>query len=127
MDEEKKLWYQVIDQKDRDGNYIETSSSLMFIYGFAKGVNKGYLPDHFLGYAEESFKSVLENFVTIDSNGNIYLQNTVSVGGLGGNPYRDGSYEYYLSEPIRVNDFKGYGPLMLSAIELQIAKSKIKN
>jgi unsaturated rhamnogalacturonyl hydrolase len=127
MDEEKKLWYQVIDQKDRDGNYIETSSSLMFIYSFAKGVNKGYLPDHFLRSAEESYKSVLENFVTIDSNGNIYLQNTVSVGGLGGNPYRDGSYEYYLSEPIRVNDFKGYGPLMLSAIELQIAKSKIKN
>ena len=48
----------------------------------------------------------------------IYLQNTISVGGLGGNPYRDGSFEYYISEPIRVNDFKGYGSLMLAATEL---------
>lgn len=117
-DEGIKLWYQVIDQKEREGNYVETSSSLMFIYSFAKGVNNQYLPDHFLQIAEESFKSVMENFILFDENENLYLQNTVSVGGLGGNPYRDGSFEYYISEPVRVNDFKGYGPLMLAAIEL---------
>jgi len=123
-DENKKLWYQVIDQQDREGNYIETSSSLMFIYSFARGVNKGYLPDHFLKIAEESFKSVMENYITTDENQLLFLQNTVSVGGLGGDPYRDGSYEYYLSEPLRVNDFKGYGPLMLAAIELEISQNK---
>ena len=118
-DAEKKLWYQVIDQGKREGNYIETSASLMFIYSFAKGVNKGYLPPEYFGIAEESFKSVVDNFITINENEHIFLKNVVSVGGLGGNPYRDGSFEYYLSEPVRINDFKGYGPLMLAAIELK--------
>lgn len=117
-DAEKKLWHQIVDQGGRKGNYIETSSSLMFIYSLAKGANKGYLPEEYYQIAEESFKSLLNNFIITDENGFRYLQNTVSVGGLGGEPYRNGSYEYYLSEPIRVNDFKGYGPLILAAIEL---------
>jgi unsaturated rhamnogalacturonyl hydrolase len=117
-DEKTKLWYQIIDQGNREGNYIETSASLMFIYSYAKGVNKNYLPKEYFQIADDSFNSLTENFITTDKNGLIYLQNTVSVGGLGGDPYRDGSFEYYLSEPIRVNDFKGYGPLMLAAIEL---------
>lgn len=78
----------------------------MFIYCFAKGVNKGYLPDKFFQVAEESFKSIIDNFITVDEKNLICLQNTVSVGGLGGNPYRDGSFDYYISEPIRINDFK---------------------
>ena len=61
----------------------------------------------------------MNNFIKLDDDGLIYLQNTVSVGGLGGNPYRDGSFEYYTSEPIRINDFKGYGPLLLASIELK--------
>lgn len=117
-DPEKKLWYQVVDQGEREGNYIETSSSLMFIYSFAKGAKKGYLPKEYFQIAEESFKSLLNNFVVTDEDGFRYLQNIVSVGGLGGEPYRDGSYNYYLSEPIRLNDFKGYGSLILAAIEL---------
>ena len=117
-DEKTKLWYQVVDQGNREGNYIETSASLMFIYSYAKGANKNYLRKEYFQIADESFNSLTENFITTDENGLIYLQNTVSVGGLGGDPYRDGNFEYYLSEPIRVNDFKGYGPLMLAAIEL---------
>jgi len=118
-DTKTKLWYQVIDKGNRDGNFIETSSSLMFIYSFARGVNKGILSSDYLQIAEASFDAVYENYVTRDDSGILYLQNTVSVGGLGGNPYRDGSFEYYISEPIRINDFKGYGPLMLAAIELK--------
>jgi unsaturated rhamnogalacturonyl hydrolase len=90
----------------------------MFIYSIAKGANKGYLQEEFFQIADESFNSVLDNFIKKDANDLLYLQNTVSVGGLGGDPYRDGSFEYYISEPIRVNDFKGYGPLMFAAIEL---------
>jgi unsaturated rhamnogalacturonyl hydrolase len=113
-----KLWYQIVDKGNKDDNYIETSSSLMFIYSYAKGANKGYLTKNYFDIAGESFDSLWNNFITKDENGMLFLQNTVSVGGLGGDPYRDGSFEYYISEPIRLNDFKGYGPLMLSAIEL---------
>lgn len=117
-DKEKHLWYQVIDQGTREGNYIETSSSLMFIYCYAKGVNKGYLTEKFFQIAEESFNSIVNNFITMDKNNLLFLHNTVSVGGLGGDPYRDGSFKYYLSEPLRINDFKGYGSLMLAAMEI---------
>ena len=121
-DSNTKLWYQIVDLGHREGNYIETSSSLMYIYSFAKGVNKGYLNQKYFNEATESFESVLTNFLTEDQNGILSLNNVVSVGGLGGKPYRDGSFAYYISEPIRVNDFKGYGPLLLAAIELSMVK-----
>ena len=118
-DEKTMLWYQVLDKGNLEGNYIEASASLMFIYSFAKGANRGYLPKDFYHIAELSFNSVLENLVTIDNQGLLYLNNVCSVGGLGGNPYRDGSFEYYTGEPKRVNDFKGYGPLILAAVEIE--------
>lgn len=117
-DQKSGLWYQVVDKGDKEGNYIETSGSLMFTYAMAKGANKGYLGGEFFTIAEESFTSVLANFVTRDEKGNLYLQNVCSVAGLGGKPYRDGSYSYYIGEPKRVNDFKGYGPFILTAAEL---------
>lgn len=117
-DDENKLWYQVVDKGELDGNYIETSSSLMFIYSFAKGALNGYLPEKYFQIAAESFKAIINNYITIDEANHLYLQNTVSVGGLGGDPYRDGSFEYYVSEPLRVNDFKGYGALLLAATAL---------
>lgn len=117
-DGKSKLWYQVVDMQNREGNYIETSASSMFIYAFAKGYNEGYLEDHFRELAGESFSSLVINFIKKDSEGNYVLTNVCSVGGLGGNPYRDGSFEYYISEPKRDNDFKGYGALILAANEI---------
>ncbi len=118
-DEKTGLWYQVVDQGNRKGNYIEASSSCMYAYAFAKGANEGYLDKKFYKIAEESFNNILRHLVTFDDKGHFYLNNVASVGGLGGNPYRDGSFEYYISEPKRTNDFKGYGPFMLLAIELE--------
>jgi unsaturated rhamnogalacturonyl hydrolase len=118
-DEESKLWYQVVDAGDKKGNYLEASASAMFIYAFAKGANDGYLSEKYFAEAEESFKSLVQHLVTFDDEGNVLLNDVASVAGLGGNPYRDGSFEYYISEPKRTNDFKGYGPFMLAAIELE--------
>jgi unsaturated rhamnogalacturonyl hydrolase len=117
-----KLWFQVLDQGKRKGNYIETSASLMFVYCYFKGVRKGYLLNNYLKVAEESYNSILNDYLTEDQEGNLFLQKTVSVGGLGGDPYRDGSFEYYVNEPIRINDFKGYGALMFASIELKKIK-----
>jgi unsaturated rhamnogalacturonyl hydrolase len=117
-DEKTKLWYQIVDRKNQEGNYIETSASSMFIYAFAKGYNKGYLNNKFNNIAKESFTSLIKNFITKDNDGHYILNNVCSVGGLGGNPYRDGSFEYYIGEPKRNNDFKGYGSLILAACEI---------
>ncbi|MBK8946311.1 MAG: glycoside hydrolase family 88 protein [Ignavibacteriae bacterium] len=116
------LWYQIIDMPEREGNYLEASCAAMFTYVFAKGVNKNYLDKKFLVIAKENFYSIIEYHVKIDENGFVNLFNTCAAAGLGGKPYRDGSFAYYISEPTRINDFKGYGPLIYSAIELEKAK-----
>ena len=123
-DPKLNLWYQVVDKGREKGNYIETSSSLMYIYAFAKGYNKGYLNSDYFRIAEESFISLQNNFIT-NENGLLNLTNVCAGAGLGGSPYRDGSYNYYIHEPIRINDFKGYGPLILASIELE-KRNKVK-
>lgn len=119
QDSEKGLWYQIVDQPHREGNYREGSASAMFTYALAKGVRMGYLDSRYLSVARKGFEGLIRELVKVDENGFIQFHDIVSVGGLGGNPYRDGSFEYYISEPKRTNDFKGYGPLMLAAIELE--------
>jgi unsaturated rhamnogalacturonyl hydrolase len=118
-DKSTGLWYQVLDQGGRAGNYIEASASCMFAYTFAKGANKGYLDSSYSHVARECFTSILAHLVTQDANGFLDLLHTCRGAGLGGNPYRDGSYEYYVSEPQRTNDMKGVGPFLLAAIELE--------
>ncbi|NUN70649.1 MAG: glycoside hydrolase family 88 protein [Bacteroidetes bacterium] len=115
-----KLWFQVMDRPAAKGNYAEASASAMFVYALAKGVNKGYLQKDRAAVARESWEKLLGRFVTVDAAGSVFLHDVVKVSGLGGTPYRDGSYEYYLSEPLRTNDFKGYGPFLLSAIQIEM-------
>ncbi len=98
-DDKKKLWYQVIDKGNSEGNYIEAPASAMFIYAFAKGPNKGYPDKKYFDIAKESFDAVQKYLITSDEDGTIYLNNVVSVLCLGGKTYRDGSFEYYISEP----------------------------
>lgn len=117
-------WYQIPDQAGRTGNYPEASASCMFVYALAKGVRMGYLPDSLLTNARRGYAGILKTFVEPQVDGSLTLNGTVSVGGLGGHPYRDGSYEYYLSEPIRKNDLKGIGPFILASVEMEIADER---
>lgn len=118
-DETTGLWYQILDQGGRQGNYLEASASCMFTYAFAKGANRGYLGREFLEAADRSFRGIIEKLVTVDANGFLDLHHTCRGAGLGGNPYRDGSYDYYINEPQRTNDMKGVGPFLLAAIEVE--------
>ncbi|HVN47750.1 MAG TPA: glycoside hydrolase family 88 protein [Bacteroidota bacterium] len=121
-DEKTKLWYLIVDKPGENGNYIESSASAMFAYVFAKGVNQRYLPHEFFDRAEETFQGLLNHLVSIDASGIIHLEHVCSVAGLGGNPYRDGSLAYYAGEPQRTDDFKGYGPFLMAAIEIEKSK-----
>ncbi len=122
QDNRTKLWYQVVDKPDGKGNYLESSASAMFAYAFAKGYKKGYLNERFMKAAEEAFDGLLKYEVTFGSNGIPVLTNTCAGAGLGGRPYRDGSYEYYVSVPRKNNDFKGLGPFILAALEIERAR-----
>lgn len=121
QDAKSGVWYQMTTQGTRKGNYFEASASCMFVYALAKGVRMGYLPASYLASAKKGYAGILKEFVEEEANGTISLNKTVSVGGLGGSPYRDGTYEYYLSEPIRKNDLKGVGPFIFASVEMEIA------
>ncbi|WP_116106546.1 glycoside hydrolase family 105 protein [Lewinella sp. IMCC34191] len=118
-DPESKVWYQVLNYPEREGNYLESTGSTMFVYSMIKGVNEGYLDESYRSEAEESWDGILEEFIREDPSGEINLTMGCSVAGLGGDPYRDGSYEYYISEPVRDNDAKGIGPFMRAALEFE--------
>jgi unsaturated rhamnogalacturonyl hydrolase len=114
------LWYEVLDKGSAKGNYTESSASSMFVYALAKGVRRGYLPASFLANAERGYRGIQSKFVKTDGD-DVSLTGTVSVGGLGGDPYRDGTYAYYLSEKVVTNDPKGVGAFLLAAAEMENA------
>ena len=118
VQDQSGLWWQVLDQGNREGNYLEATGSSMFTYTFAKGVRKGYLPEHYLEVAKKAYNAIINTLISVDDNGLVNLNQCCAVAGLGGNPYRDGSFEYYIGESIRANDPKGTGPFILASLEL---------
>ncbi len=125
QDAKEGCWYQVTDQGSRADNYLEASGTAMFVYALAKGVRMGYLPASLLTAARKGYAGMLKNFISTDASGLVHLEKTVSVSGLGGNPYRDGSYDYYLSEPLRQDDLKGVGPFIMASVEMEIAAENV--
>ncbi|HEV7397489.1 MAG TPA: glycoside hydrolase family 88 protein, partial [Pyrinomonadaceae bacterium] len=119
------LWYQILDKGRERGNYFEASASCMFVYTLAKGVREGVLsPYLYLPVAEKGYRGITQEFVEIESNGQVNLKGTVSVAGLGGNPYRDGSYDYYLSEKVVTNDPKGMGAFLMASTEMELEANR---
>lgn len=118
-DPQTGMWYQVTNLGEREGNYLESSGSIMFIYSWAKGAQKGYLPELFLEKAEKAYDQFVKRFIRENADGTISVTDVCSVAGLGGEKnYRDGSFEYYISEPVRDDDPKALGPFIMVSILL---------
>lgn len=117
-DPDTGLWFQVLDQLGREGNYIEASGSCMYTYAMAKAANKGYIDKQYKKIANQKFDAIIKHLIVKDNDGNLVLKNVCGGCGLGGNPYRDGSYNYYINEKVVDNDSKGVAPFILAAIEL---------
>ena len=116
QDKDTGLWWQVVDQGARQGNYLEASASSMFVYTMAKAVNRGYLARDYVPAILKGYDGIINKLIKTDGD-RISLTQCCSVAGLGYG--RDGSYEYYLKEPVVENDLKGVGPFILAGIELQ--------
>lgn len=112
------LWYQVLDKGYKSGNYLEASVSSMFMYSYAKAVNKGYIDEKYREIAEKAYDGLMNTLIVKNANGTLTLTKCCAVSGLGGNPYRDGSFGYYVSERIRDNDAKATGPFIMGCLEL---------
>ncbi|MFC1959783.1 glycoside hydrolase family 105 protein [Chloroflexota bacterium] len=121
QDETTGLWFQVLDQGARTGNYLEASASCMFVYALAKGVRQGLLDDNtYHAHAKRAYAGILEHLITVDEAGRVDLNQICSVAGLGGDPYRDGSFDYYVGELVVTNDHKGVGAFILAAAEIEL-------
>jgi unsaturated rhamnogalacturonyl hydrolase len=92
----------------------------MFIYALAKAINRGYIENSYRKFAVNGYEGLINSMVTVTDNQMLSLNNICSVAGLGGNPYRDGSFEYYMSEPIVSNDLKGVGPFIMAGIQMHL-------
>lgn len=121
QDPSSGCWYQVLDKASAKGNYLEASATCMFVYTLAKGVRLGYLPATYNTVAAKGYEGIMKRFIRTAPEGGVNLEGTVSVAGLGGDPYRDGSYAYYLSEKVVTNDPKGVGAYMMAANEMEQA------
>jgi unsaturated rhamnogalacturonyl hydrolase len=119
------VWWQVTDQGARSGNYLEASASSMFVYALAKGVNRGYLPRaQYERAVLRGYAGLIREFVRRDLDGRISLTHCCSVAGLGGASAtggrpRDGSFGYYVGEPVVDNDLKAVAPFILAGMETE--------
>ena len=121
QDQTTGLWYQVLDKPAEKGNYFESSASCMFVYALARGVREGDLSPRYLKNAERGYQGILSHFVKTDADGLVSLTGTVKGVGLGGDPYRDGSYGYYIGEKVVSDDPKGVGAFLLASTEMENA------
>jgi unsaturated rhamnogalacturonyl hydrolase len=117
------VWYQVVDLPKREGNYRESSASAMFSYFLVKGATRGYINKKYLDTGKKGYEGILENFIVTAENGLVSITNVCAVAGLGGTPYRSGTFEYYVTEPKRDNDPKAVGPFIMLALEMESLKN----
>lgn len=119
-DKKSGVWFDVLDVKDKR-NYIESTASCMFAYCLLKGCRLGYLDRHYGEVGKDAYESILRNFIKENADGTISLTRCCSVSGLGpeSNPRRDGSFDYYMSEPVRDNDSKGVAPFIWASLEME--------
>ena len=140
QDEKTGLWYQVMDSPQRKGNYLESTCSAMFTYALLKAYRLGYVGEKYQQAGIKAYKGMINNFIKVNADKTISLTNCCSVAGLGPaaipevvealkrinpkgtvkeNRRRDGSFAYYLDEPVRDNDGKGIGPFIWASLEME--------
>ena len=111
------LWYQVVDQGNRKGNYLEATASAMYVYSLAKAVNQGYLSADYTPAIRKAYTGLINKLITTGKDGRVNLNQCCEVAGLSAD--RNGTFEYYIGEKIISNDLKGIGPFILAGIELE--------
>ena len=142
QDEKSGVWYQVMDEPGREGNYLEATCSSMFAYVMLKAYNKGYLGTKYRDAGVKAYQGIINNFIRVNADKTISLTNCCEVAGLGPgvsakvlkaapnvkeNKRRDGSFAYYISEPIRDNDAKGVGPFIWASLEIEKLGYNVSN
>lgn len=124
QDKTSGVWWQVTNKANQPKNYLESSATAMFVFAIAKGIRLQYLPASCKPALQKAYKGMIKEFVRTDANGNYHYIQAVAGAGLGGVPYRDGTYEYYVNEPKRDDDLKAIGPFIQACLEMELLKTK---
>jgi unsaturated rhamnogalacturonyl hydrolase len=124
QDVKSGVWWQVTDKAGQAQNYLESSGTAMFVFSLAKAMRMKYLPQSFKPALQKAYNGMIKEFVKEDPDGRYHYIQAVAGAGLGGTPYRDGSYEYYVNEPKRDDDLKAIGPFIQACIEMEMLKKK---
>ncbi|HXH90240.1 MAG TPA: glycoside hydrolase family 88 protein, partial [Thermoanaerobaculia bacterium] len=123
QDPKSSVWWQVVDQPGREKNYLESSASAMFTFVLLKSSRLGYIDAKYAAVGRRAYDGLLKEFVEVDKDGLVTIHRAVQVVGLGGDPererYRDGTYEYYVTEKVRDNDPKAVGPFIFASMEME--------
>jgi unsaturated rhamnogalacturonyl hydrolase len=122
QDPKAGVWWQVTDKPHKEKNYLESSGTAMFVFSLAKALRLKYIPQSFKSPLQKAYNGMIKEFVKEDPNGQYHYIQAVAGAGLGGVPYRDGSYEYYVNEPKRDDDLKAIGPFIQACIEMELLK-----
>ena len=112
------MFYQVPDKPDAEGNYLETSGTALIAYAILKAVRLGFISPRYAAVGEKAFDGICESYLSKNEDGTLKLGGICLVAGLGGKQHRDGSLEYYFSEPVVENEAKGVAPFLLAYTEM---------
>lgn len=125
IDRQSGMLWQVPDRIGCEGNYPETSGSAMVAYFCLKGARLGILDKSYSGIGADIFRSICSRYLT-ETDGKLNLGGICLVAGLGpeNNRRRDGTYEYYISEPVVENDAKGLAPFLMCYTELLLSQKE---
>lgn len=118
--DESGMWYQLPALGEGNGNYLETSGSAILAFSILRGVRLGFLPESYRQYGVKAFKGIQNRYMKT-TDGKLHLGGICLVAGLGpaDNTRRDGSFAYYMSEPVVEDDAKGVAPFLLAYTELR--------
>jgi len=123
QDEASGMWYQVVNRGGIKPNYLETSGSAIFAHAIMKSVRLGYLDDSYYNYGYQAFQGICNKYIS-EKDGELQLDGICLVAGLGNTEMREGTFDYYMREPIVKNEAKGVAPLILAYIEILQRNSK---
>lgn len=116
QDEETGMWYQVVNRGGISPNYLETSGSAIYAYAIMKSVRLGLLDSSYFAYGKKAFDGVCKKYLS-EKDGRLQLGGICLVAGLGNKEMREGTFDYYMREPVVENDAKGVAPLILAYVE----------
>lgn len=117
-DAQSGMFFQVVDQGNRAGNYPETSGTALAAYACLRARNGGVLDSRWRDTGLSLLHAIEKNALE-EQNGRLTLKGICLVAGLGpeNNKRRDGSFEYYISEPVVCDEAKGVAPFLMAYAE----------